>query len=391
MKDTTSKVLGLEEIIVKKVWEDKKYRHIEIELPRREHKCPCCGSKTERIHDYRMQKVKDISAFGKEVFLHLRKRRYVCEKCGKRFYEKNSFLPRYYRMTKRKIVRIINDFQRITSASEIAKENDVSATTAFRYFDLVQYSCKKLPEVLSIDEFKGNAGGEKYQTILTDTKNKKVTDILPNRKKAALIRYFRQFENRNDVKYVVMDMNSQFRGAVEICFPKAKIVIDRYHVTRQAIWAMENVRKAEQKKLSQAWRKYCKHSRRLLFKPGDKLTNEEKEKVRIILGLSTRLEIAYDLKNSFLAFMHSPDSETGKKALADWLYYAENSGLPEFKACITAMHNWSEYILNAFDCPYSNGFTEGCNNKIKVLKRVCFGVRNFNRFRNRILHCAART
>ncbi len=50
-------------------------------------------------------------------------------------------------------------------------------------------------------------------------------------------------------------------------------------------------------------------------------------------------------------------------------------------------HNRSEYILNSFDVPYTNGFTEGCNNKTKVLKRVCFGVRNFDTFRNRILHC----
>lgn len=391
MKDNTVKLLGLEDVITKNIWEDEKYRHIEIELPRRIHKCPCCGARTDRIHDYRMQKVKDIGAFGKDVCLHLRKRRYVCESCGKRFYEDNSFLPRYYRMTNRKVARIIEDFRSLTSASEIARRNDVSAPTAFRCFGVVNYSCKKLPEVLSIDEFKGNAGGEKYQTILTDAKEKKVIDILPNRKKAALIRYFRRFENRKDVKYVVMDMNSQFKEVAEICFPKAKIVIDRYHVTRQAIWAMENVRKAEQKKLSQAWRKYCKHSRQLLFKPKEKLTNEEEEKLRIILGLSTRLEIAYDLKNAFLNFMHSPDSETGKKALADWLYHAENAELPEFRACTTAMHNWSKYILNAFDCPYTNGFTEGCNNKTKVLKRVCFGVRNFARFRNRILHCAAST
>lgn len=391
MKDNTIKLLGLEDVIAKNIWEDEKYRHIELELPRRIHKCPCCGARTDRIHDYRMQKVKDIGAFGKDVCLHLRKRRYVCESCGKRFYEENSFLPRYYRMTNRKVARIIEDFRSLISASEIARRNDVSAPTAFRCFGVVNYSCKKLPEVLSIDEFKGNAGGEKCQTILTDAKEKKVIDILPNRKKAALIRYFRRFDNREDVKYVVMDMNSQFKEVAEICFPKAKIVIDRYHVTRQAIWAMENVRKAEQKKLSQAWRKYCKHSRRLLFKLKEKLTNEEEEKVRIILGLSTRLEIAYDLKNALLDFMHSPDSETGKKALANWLYHAENAELPEFRACTTAMHNWSKYILNAFDCPYTNGFTEGCNNKTKVLKRVCFGVRNFARFRNRILHCAACT
>ncbi|MCI7136110.1 MAG: transposase, partial [Clostridiales bacterium] len=44
---------------------------------------------------------------------------------------------------------------------------------------------------------------------------------------------------------------------------------------------------------------------------------------------------------------------------------------------------------NSFDVPFTNGYTEGCNNKTKVLKRVCYGVRNFHRFRNRILHCAS--
>ena len=87
--------------------------------------------------------------------------------------------------------------------------------------------------------------------------------------------------------------------------------------------------------------------------------------------------------------MHSPDSATAKERLALWLFHAENSHIPEFEACIIAVRNWSEYILNSFDVPYSNGFTEGCNNKTKVLKRICFGVRSFPTFRNRILHCAS--
>ena len=48
--------------------------------------------------------------------------------------------------------------------------------------------------------------------------------------------------------------------------------------------------------------------------------------------------------------------------------------------------NWQTGILNTFEYPYSNGFTEGCNNQIKVLKRTGYGYRNFNRFRKRILH-----
>ena len=389
MENTTAKLLGLEDVIVKKVYEDTDGCHIEMLLPRREHRCPCCGSLTDRVHDYRVQKVKDLDIHGVRAYLHITKRRYVCKECGKRFYEDNSFLPRYYRVTNRLVAKVIDDFRSLRSAKDIGRANNVSGQTALRYFKLVNYSCTELPEVLSIDEFKGNAGGEKYQTILTDAKNKKKIDILPNRKNRDLIRYFLKFKNRNDVKYVVMDMNKQFKVIAEMCFPKATIVIDRYHVVRQAIWALENVRKSVQKELSAPWRKYCKHSKRLLCKNPSKLTADEKEQLRRILGLSTRLEIAYDLKNDFLEFMHSPDSKTAKERLSLWLYHAENSHIPEFQACITAMHNWSKYILNSFDVPYTNGFTEGCNNKIKVLKRVCYGIRNFETFRNRILHCAS--
>ena len=120
-EDNTAKLLGLEDVIVKKVWDDGE-KHIEIELPRRRHVCPCCKAETDQIHDYRMQKIRDISSFGKNVYLHLRKRRYVCSNCGKRFYEENSFLPRYHRMTSRKNARIIEDFRDTVSASYIAKK-----------------------------------------------------------------------------------------------------------------------------------------------------------------------------------------------------------------------------------------------------------------------------
>lgn len=296
---------------------------------------------------------------------------------------------KYNRMTSRKNARIIEDFRDTVSAAYIARKHNISTTTALRYFNLVNYSHKALPEVLSIDEFKGNAGGEKYQTILTDARDRKIIDILPNRKKADMIRYFRRFKNRKEVKYVVIDMNPHFREVAEICFPQATIVIDRYHVTRQAIWALERVRKEEQKQLSSDWRRFCKHSKALLNKPPDKLKEDEREKLRIILGLSTRLEQAYFLKNDFLFLMHSPNSQVAKELLADWIYRAESSHLPEFQDCTRAIHNWGQLILNSFIVPFINGYTEGCNNKTKVLKRVCYGLRNFHRFRNRILHCAS--
>ena len=186
-------------------------------------------------------------------------------------------------------------------------------------------------------------------------------------------------------------MSSLFYGVATTCFPNAKIVADRYHVVRQANWAMENVRKRVQKTLSVEWRKYFKRSRFLLNKNPEKLSPDEKDRLRVILGISSDLEYAYILKNSFTELMHSDSSTIGKQRLSEWVYTAESARLKEFDACTKAVHNWSDEILNSFDCVYTNGFTEGCNNKIKVIKRVSFGVRNFDYFRNRILHCASLT
>ena len=68
---------------------------------------------------------------------------------------------------------------------------------------------------------------------------------------------------------------------------------------------------------------------------------------------------------------------------------AEESGLKEFKEAIKAFRNWSEEITNSKETKITNAYTEGINNKIKVLKRNAYGFRNFERFRNRILHMCA--
>lgn len=117
----------------------------------------CLWKYTDKIHDYREQVIKDIPAFGKFVFIHLKKRRYRCS-CGKRFYEKNTFLPRFHRMTNRLVAYVINKLRSETSFTSVAKEGNLSIPTVIRIFDFISYSLKKLPTAISIDEFKGNTG-----------------------------------------------------------------------------------------------------------------------------------------------------------------------------------------------------------------------------------------
>lgn len=386
-QDYTAKVLDLEEVIIKDVKKGSEGLPVHIEMPRKEHICPCCGASTDRIHDYREQIVKDIPR-GQPVLLHLRKRRYRCS-CGKRFYEQVPFVPKYYRITQRLFLAVVEAFRELTSAARIASSYHLSVTTVLRYFDWMKYSRMKLPRVLSIDEFEGNAGGHKYQTILTDPENNKVLDILPNRYESHLIDFFKQFPDRTRVEYFITDMNPHFRRVAQVCFPKAVIVADKFHVARQAVWAMERVRKEEQKKLPDILRKRFKRSRYLLNKDSGGLTETEMDALAAMFEISPRLADAYRLKNKFIEIMRSKSSKEGKPLLIDWLFTVEVMGQAEFAPCVTACRNWFQEILNAMDAPWTNGFTEGCNNKTKVLKRVCFGVQNFARFRNRILHLSA--
>ena len=383
----TTKLLNLEEVNVTKVENSSEELHIYIELPRKSHICPACGAKTSLVHDYRLQIVKDLP-LAKNTFLHLRKRRYRCG-CGKRFFEDVPFLPRYYRVTSRLVAKIIQAFEKIVPAKEIGSWFNISGATAMRYFRCVNHKPQTLPEVLSLDEFKGNSGGQKYNSIVADPKNHRVIDILPNRYESDLVRYFSQFPSKKNVKYFVCDMNPHFRQVAKICFENALIVADRYHVIRQVYWAMERVRKNEQGKLSAGFRKYFKSSRYLLMKPMDKLTDEESDRLALMFRIAPRLARAYRLKNDFLAVMRSKSSAEGRSKLADWLLSAEIMDLPEFHDCTKAYHNWFHEICNSMEVPWSNGFIEGCNNKTKVLKRACYGMRNFRNFRNRILFANA--
>ena len=385
MTDYTAELLNLEDVIITKVENIADQLHIYLELPRSANTCPVCGATTDRIHDYRMQTIKDLP-LARDTFLHLRKRRYRCS-CGKRFFEKNTFLPRYYRVTSRLVAEIMFSFKKLIPAKEIGSRFNVSAVTAMRYFNLCNKKLTVLPEVISLDEFKGNSGGQRYNSIVADPKEGKVLDILPNRYENDLIRYFSQFPNKKDVKYFVCDMNPHFRRVAQTCFPNALIIADRYHVVRQVYWAMERVRKNEQNKLSKSLRRYFKKSRYLLSKPIEKLTEEEMDRLSLMFEIVPSLADAYRLKNEFLTVIRSKSSAVGKQKLTDWLLSAEIMDLPEFYDCTKAYRNWFHEILNSMDVPWTNGFIEGCNNKTKVLKRVCFGMRNFHNFRKRILFC----
>ena len=105
-----------------------------------------------------------------------------------------------------------------------------------------------------------------------------------------------------------------------------------------------------------------------------------------MLYVSPTLCTARFYKEDFLKIHDRNDRDSAKVGLSDWIHSAYDCGIDRSRKRAQAMINRSTGILNSFCYPVTNGFTEGCNNKIKVLKRNAYGYQNFNRSRNRILH-----
>ena len=388
-KEYTTELLKLEDAQIERMEETEEEIILQISLKRKMHNCPRCKAETDQVHDYRIRAVRDLSIRGKPLKLLYRRRRYFCPSCGKRFSEACAFLGKYQRFTYQVTERIMQLLHHRWSMKDIARDTRTSVSGVARCLALYpQGKPRELPRVLSFDEFKGNANGERFQCILTAPEERRILDILPDRRGSTIQFYLRSFSNRQDVQYVVMDMNQGYRDIARAFFPQAKIVIDRFHVARYCTWAMDDVRRAVQKHLLPASRKHFKRSRRLLIARRALLSEEDRAAVDVMLHFSERLYQAYALKELFFQFMDAKSSSTAAELLSKWFDAYDRLQLPEFSPCRRMLKNWKPYILNAFDCPYSNAFTEGCNNAIKALKRVAFGFRNFSNFRARILQVA---
>src|SRR5690554_4603635 len=172
-------------------------------------KCSKCGEWTRRVHGYRNQIIQGRLIEDKPVKIDLKKRRYLCVNCGHTFYEELFFVERYQRHTsslEQQVMTYVGE-QSFTAAGRMV---GMSTNRVLRLFDRRDIQVNKvLPEVIAIDEFKGDADKEKFQTIIVDVKNKKVIDILPDRRSKTIENYLGKCDTGN-VKVVVMDLSKRF-------------------------------------------------------------------------------------------------------------------------------------------------------------------------------------
>lgn len=386
---------GLEECHIISSIEREGVYQIHLELERKPHRCPSCKQVTDRVHDYRIQKIKHTNIFSRRTALFYRKRRYSCEnkECGKRFYEDNTIVERYQRQSVEFNQSIGLELIHGKNFKDTASRFHTSSTTVMRRFDQISSSMleetKQLPEVIAIDEYKGDAGGEKYQTVIADPINRKPLEILKDRKKETLKKYLRK--HGDNVKVVVMDMSKSFKAAVDQALGKPVVVADRFHFCRYIYWALENVRRKEQNIFDDYDRKKCKRMKHVFYKHHEDLTDKQLWYLNYYLGKSDRLKTAYQLKEAYRLWFETAKKlgphglKKSKERLHQYYDLVKASGIEEFEKAIHTFQNWQKEIMNSFGYDLHNGFVEGINNQTKVIKRNAFGFKRFDRFRLKVL------
>ena len=177
----------------------------------------------------------------------------------------------------------------------------------------------------------------------------------------------------------------QYEGYMEAVreeLPQAQIVVDRFHVTRHYHQAADQLRQNELKRLKKelpaAAYQELKGNLWAFRKQPDNLTTEEHRVLRKLFQHAPQLKQAYDLRQQLTAiFDQDLPKAVGQKKIRSWIEQIKQSGLKSFDLLLKTLERLWEEITNYFEDRANSGFVEGLNNKLKVLKRRCYGI--FNR------------
>jgi transposase len=359
--------------------------------------CPHCQKMCVKIHDTRARKKRDVALREYHVELILYKRRFRCFSCQKSFTEPDRACGKKRRTTQR-FREAIGKQASTQPVAHVAKATGVSHRLVQHCFEAVATQeierkglCVKehqplwTPRFLGIDEF-ATRKGHRYDTILCDLEARRVLEVSAGRKLADVVALLEQLSDPDAVTAVSMDMSASFRPAVQLCLPKAQIVVDHFHV-------IQHVMKGFRKGLS-SWaqkkegKPLLEGKQHLFLKAKEDLT-EEQSKERARLGeLLPLLEMAWQLKEALRTWYATATVATAASELDIWIEKVQLHGPDPMRKTLSAFKNWREEILAFFQflpLRISNGFVEGKNNRTKALMRQAYGYRNRLHLRLRIL------
>jgi len=333
--------------------------------------CPSCKGGRLYRHGVRDQHYVDAPHYGEPAVLLVRRRRWRCQDCSTLFPDPLPAIDEKRRATQR-LVRYVRGRSLKYTFAEIGREVGLSDRSIRHIFDDLVRDLETqfefvTPRYLGIDEVKLIG---KYRCILTNVEANTVYDMLATREMAGLREYFRRFRNPKAVEVVTADLWNNYAVIAREFFPKALFVADRFHVQRMATNAVEAVRKAVRRSLTQKRRIQLKDDRFVLLRHGHSLSAEQMTKLKSWGDQFPLLGAAWEAKERFFACWNTKSRAIAARELDAWAASITGDVRPYFAELLTAWSRRRDDILNYFDCPVTNAYTESINRLAKSINRM---------------------
>lgn len=352
--------------------------------------CNKCNTKSKTVYETKPRLIKHEFWNQRSTKLFVEQRRFKCQSCKSRFWERLPGIKPYARRTEALKKQIASDALSGYNNKSVAKKYSLGQATVQRYvqhfadLELRKKSDVLAPKVLGIDEhfFTRKAG---YATTFADLERKKIFDITLGRSEASLESYLKRLKHKSRTKYIVMDLSSTYRSIAKKHFPNAQIITDRFHVIR-----LVNLR------FNQTWHKLdpsgknnIKLTKYFRTKP-DNLFPSQRLVLSKYLRSNTIVQELYEFKNRLCRLLNYKSMQY-KNAKRIFKYFfklidkLKSSNLQPLISLASTLESWHEEIIRMLKHTKSNAVTEGFHNIMKREVRIAFGFRNFKNYRQRVL------
>jgi transposase len=363
---------------------------LELHLERRENTlvCPRCQTCCSGVTESRLRCLRDLPILERPTVLWLYVRRFECRACQHRPWEKSETFGTRTKWTARLYNQVRQEFLRGCPGKELARRYGLSERTVFRWtFERSRGGRpRQLGRVIGIDDY-ARRKGHRYNTLIVDVDSGKPIVTFKGRCADDVVAWFRGRppEELARVEVVVTDMAKPYAAAIKEVFGEQVQVIDRFHVVQQAVEALDAVLRAVKEHLEQDEAKELKRLRKRWLKSSDQLNVGELiaryEWCRRFPALRETLNWVQALRQWFDRKYEKP----AREALLKLIEQASQSTQEALQRIAGTLTRWFEPIVRYIRNRYTNGITEGFNNKIKLIQRMAYGLRNEHNRQKRIL------
>jgi transposase len=357
--------------------------------------CRSCGKITHSIHQNHWRIIHDLPWNKKPVLLKINRRQFKCHKCKKVLSEQLDFVDQSKGYTKRLATDIVQQVLN-SNIHSVAERNglsdeEVESMLKKQVSQILNINLTQVKK-LGIDEIALVKGQGNYLAVLVDLDTHKPIEIVQSRRiediREVLVSW--GVDVLNQIEEVSTDLWSPYKNLVEELMPNANITADRFHVMKQVNDELDTMRKTEKKAAMSLDDKSARErklealnkSKYSLIKNKNSLNEKQKEKLKSVQEVSPNLAKMHALKEQFRDIFETTESWGDSTIkLLDWMYDA----LSYFPKSIGTIVRWFGEIVGYFDGRTTSGAVEGINNKLKLIKRLGYGFRNFSNFRLRSL------